>query len=267
MKVECRGSDSPVWRLRMAPRPGGELVLSAPGLDELGQWLSRAEQDPHCRLVALEGAGGVFCRGMDLSAWSADPATHSATEATSRFVTALGALRGSSKLVVALVDGEALAGGVGLVAAADLVFATEASSFGLPEAVLGLVPAMVLPLLLERMAPQKARALALNATRVTASEALKLGLVDEVVADAPALEKALRTTARSALRLCPGSVARVKRLTGRLSGVSWRDGLELGARETAELMSDPAVLRVVSAYLAGESPPWFDRYPRPKGDS
>jgi enoyl-CoA hydratase/carnithine racemase len=263
MRAQCRGKGSPVWRIQLSPGPSGEIVLSEQGLGELITLLAEAERDAACRVLVLEGQGGTFCRGMDLSALCDDPARHVAVGAR-QFTECLVALHGSSKLVLCLVDGAALAGGVGLVAAADLVLCTRASTFGLPEVVLGLVPAMVMPLLLERMPPHKARAFALGGTSIDAAEALAMGLVDRVVDSTAELEPALRAALRSALRQQPAAVARLKRLTRQMIGRPWDEAIGLGAEHTVEVLSEPESIRSVASYLAGEPLPWFARY-RPAG--
>jgi enoyl-CoA hydratase/carnithine racemase len=269
MRAQCRGKGSPVWRIQLSPGPSGEIVLSAQGLGELTELLGEAERTPSCRVLVLEGTAGTFCRGMDLSALCADPARHVAVGAR-QFADCLLGLRGSSKLVLSLVDGVALAGGVGLVAAADLVLCTRASTFGLPEVVLGLLPAMVMPLLLERMLPQQARAFALGGTSIDAAAAQSIGLVDRVVESAAELEQALRTALRTALRLRPEAVARLKRLTRQLAGRPWDEGVGLGADCLVEVLSEPECIPAITGYLAGQPLPWFDRYRvphRPSGGS
>lgn len=263
MRVQCDSVDSPVWRLTMQPAEGGEIVLSQAGLDQLLGLLADAERSERCRMLVLEGSGGTFCRGMDLDALVVDPAAHAAA-GTEQYVECLRALRSSSRVIVALVDGVALAGGVGLAAAADLVVATRRSSFGLPEAVVGLVPAMVLPLLFERMPPQKARAMALQGTAVAAEQALDWGLVDQLVEGAPELDRALRATAKQVLRLEPEAVGRLKAWCHRAAAVPVEQALTEGAALTAELAAQPERLAHIRAFLDGEPLPWFARY-RPKG--
>src|SRR5438477_5999325 len=97
------------------------------------------------------------------------------------------AQRSNGKVTLAVVDEQALGGGVGLAAVCDYVLATERATFGLPELLLGLVPATIFPILLERMPPQRARRLALLGHTQNAAQASASGLVDEVVASDPEL--------------------------------------------------------------------------------
>jgi polyketide biosynthesis enoyl-CoA hydratase PksH len=98
------------------------------------------------------------------------------------------------RLVVACVDGRVSGGGVGLVAASDLVHSTERGVFGLPEAMWGLLPFSVLPFLVRRVGFQVAYSMTLTTLPVTAAEALRWRLVDEVSPDPAALVR--KVTAR-----------------------------------------------------------------------
>ena len=84
----------------------------------------------------------------------------------------------SPKIIISKIEGTVLAGGMGLVAASDLVVATPASRFGLPEALWGLLPANVMPFLIRRVGFQAAYRLTLTTETITAEEAARIGLVD-----------------------------------------------------------------------------------------
>ena len=95
--------------------------------------------------------------------------------------------------LLALVDGAAMGGGVGLAATCDHVIATENAKFAMPETTLGLPPAQIAPFVAIRVGTTTARGLMLSAARLTAREAQAKGLVDEVVSDAEALKSAALT--------------------------------------------------------------------------
>jgi polyketide biosynthesis enoyl-CoA hydratase PksH len=113
----------------------------------------------------------------------------------------------SRKIVVALVDGQVLAGGIGVAAACDLVLATYDSKFGLSELLWGLVPAMVMPFLVRRIGFQSAYRMALTTETLSADEALRLGLVDVVDSD---IDAVLRQMSRRLLRMESNSVMQLK---------------------------------------------------------
>jgi enoyl-CoA hydratase/carnithine racemase len=269
MRLRCDNRDAPVWRIHLEPgsKPGdkGEVVFDGAGLAQLDALLQDAEASKRCRVLVIESTPGVFCRGMDLEFLVAH-AGEDQYDKLEAYARCMERLRGSDKAVICLIDGEAMGGGVGLAAAADLVIATARSRFALPECVLGLIPAMVLPLLCERMPVQKARWLALSSRSIRADEAASMGLVDEVVEGPIQLEQSLRRTLKRLLRASPNAVARLKRYSSEIATLSRADALELGAERTAKDLIELETIAAIRGFMAGESPPWFERY-RPGGGS
>jgi enoyl-CoA hydratase/carnithine racemase len=165
-------------------------------------------------------------------------------------------LRSAPKPTIALVDGSASGGGVGLAAACDLVICTERASFAFPEVLFGLVPAMVLPLVLERMSPQRARLWALTGLAHGPEEALAAGLADVVIPSA-ALERELKRWLRKLARGHVRGVAELKRLTETLP-LSLEQAIERGLQLTASALDDEAVLSAIRSFLDDGTPPWED---------
>lgn len=180
------------------------------------------------RVIVLEGADGVFCRGLDPKC--IEP--KQSLEDLHVFADALLALRRTSKTVIAAIDGVALGGGLGLAAAADVVVATEESSFGLPEAQLGLAPAIIMPFLVERMRLQECRFWALSSYSRSAADAAKAGLVD-VLTTRSEFPRQTQYWIRQMTRAHPTSVFHVKRLTS-----AGGEGLESSVREGLALTSE-----------------------------
>ncbi|MEQ8765387.1 MAG: enoyl-CoA hydratase/isomerase family protein [Planctomycetota bacterium] len=232
-------------------RLGGEATLDPDSLDRLERILGELEKDANCRVLVLSGSD-PFCRGMDLGRVlsMADGELQPCLE---QFARVLARLHHLKAVVIAVVDGEVAAGGVGLVAAADHVIATERATFTLPEAVLGLVPAMVLPMLLGRMASQKARWLAASALPCSAHRAREIGLVD-VVTTHDELERELKRLERQLVRVDPAASRRIARLLSGLTSRSLEEALSAGASLTAERLRDPSVRRSIAAFLEGRSP-------------
>ena len=259
MQVTCTIETPAVWRIALAPsEDGGQTLIDGDGLARLSAVLEEADSSSRCRVLVLEGQVGSFCQGMDLAFMTAQ-ASEDRLPATQAFARCLGRLRGGRQVVVAAVDGAAMGGGVGLAAAADVLLCTEGSTFGLPELSLGLLPAVVLPMLLQRMPAQKARWLSLCGT-VGARRALDLGLADQVVGDAERLGRALRETVKQALRCRPQSVAGLKWQMDQVQDMAMAEALEAGAQLTAELLDDTYGMAALEAFLDGEPLPWFERY-------
>ena len=264
MRVRCEPSDSPVWRVHLEPGDKPEVTFDGDGIAALDALLESAEESKRCRVLVIESNPGVFCRGIDFEYLVAH-AGEDQSERLAGYARCMERLRASPRVIVGLVDGEATGGGVGLAAATDLLIATARSRFMLPECVFGLIPAMVLPLLYERMPVQKARWMALSGRSVKADEALALGLVDELVEGPIQLEQALRRTLKRLLRASPRALARLKRHSTQIASQPRAEALQLGARQTSADLLELETIAAIRGFMAGESPPWFERY-RPTKD-
>ncbi len=236
-------------------------TLDARSTGELADTIERAIAEPR-GVIVLAGGDGTFCRGIDFTTLLAAEDTGTLPAECARsvdaFVQCVWLIRSCDKPVIAAVDGETLAGGVGLAAACDLVVATERSTFGLPEALFGLVPAITLPVLLERMTPQKARLVVMSAGSYGAAEAQTLGLVD-VVTSADTLVATVRAHARTLARTSPDAVGALKRLRGSLGLPEGRAVLERGGEMTRTLLQSEHVGHAIREFMAGGPLPWEAR--------
>lgn len=232
-------------------RPSRRNALNDSMIAELHAALDDAERSTQCRLLVIHGANGVFCTGMDLedAAAELDASTHRGAA----FFQLLRRFTASSRVVVSIVDGRVEGGGVGLVAASDFAFATERSRFGLPEALWGLLPCSVLPFLLRRVGFQRAYAMTLSTLPVSAREAKKIGLIDEI-ADDPTVP--LQRLASRVTKLDETTVLAAKRYFARLSPIT--DEVETTAlNELDALFASSFVQQAIAGFTGPRrSLPW-----------
>ena len=184
-------------------RPGKRNAISSAVLAELDRRLDQAERDPRVRSLVLTGAGDrAFVAGADIAEYAAgDHRAFVAYQAESRRL--FSCLDAFGKPVIGAVNGYALGGGFELALCCDVLVASERASFGLPEGLLGLSPGGGGTQRLTRAAgPFVAADVLLAGRRLTATEALGLGLVAEVVAPERLLEAAL-AKAEQAARVAP----------------------------------------------------------------
>ena len=216
------------------------------------------DDDPGVRVVVLAGAGKSFCAGADLN-WMRRMAEFGAEENladANALAAMLHALHALSKPTIARVHGAAYGGGVGLVAACDIAVGAPEANFALSEARLGLIPATIGPYVIEAIGARQARRHFLTAERFDAAEALRIGLLHEVVVpdriDARIAEivTALKTAGPVAQLECKALVR----------GVAHRpidaDVIAGTARHIAAVRASSEGREGVAAFLARRSPPW-----------
>lgn len=250
LRVEERGA---VLRV-VLDCPERQNSIDGPLLAELGAVLDRAERTAGLRILALEGAGPVFCSGMDFvaAARGGQDLGEVAARGGAAFFDLLQRFTTLPRVVVSRVDGRVTGGGVGLVAASDIVYATERSSFGLPEALWGLLPCCVLPFLIRRVGFQPAYAMTLSTLPVSARQAERIRLVDAVVdpADDPLRQLGARLT-----RIDDVTIADCKRYFGQVSPpVS--QARTAAIAELGRLMSSPAVQSRIANFASHQRLPW-----------
>jgi enoyl-CoA hydratase/carnithine racemase len=185
-------------------RPERRNAMSFSIMRGLREAVAAARADDAVRVVVLTGAGDrAFCSGADLGGIGDDDTT--ARDARRLLADLFRDLWALGKPTIARVRGLALAGGLGIALACDIVVASEDAAFGAPEVSVGLWPYMITVPMLRSMPPKVALELAMTGRRVDAAEALRLGFVSRVVPvdalDATVSELAAGLVARSPLVL------------------------------------------------------------------
>jgi enoyl-CoA hydratase len=249
--------------------PHNRNAISSRLADELAAGLDAAAADDAVRTVVLTHTGGTFCAGADLneasgggggsSGDSADPAAARAAASRARTDAIVGILRrivALPKPVVGRIDGHVRAGGMGLVAACDLVVAGPKASFALTEARLGLAPYVISLTLLPRLVPRAAERYYLTGERFDAAVAAEIGLITEAaVRDEPTEAVVARWCAELA-QASPQGLAESKSLTTAaiLEGFD-RHAAEL-ARRSGEAFTSEEAAEGMAAFLAKRPPRW-----------
>lgn len=226
--------------------------LSAVSIEALEATLAAAATSD-AKVWQLEGTEpGVFCRGMDLSSVAS---ASDGREAVLAFARCMRLLMGAPRPTLAIIEGEALGGGAGIAAACDLTVATTEATIGLPETLFGILPAMIMPALLSRMTPQRARLLALTCASQSAEWAQAAGLFDRVVAP-DRLDKMKRRARKDLSRVAPSATGRLRDLVHRQSALPWGEGLDEATEIAAATVADPDIQRAVARFLEEGVAPW-----------
>lgn len=249
----------PVARVTL-DRPAVHNAFNAALIADLERTFRALSADPGVRAVVLAGAGPSFCAGADVH-WMQASLAYSEAENLAdarRLAAMLAAIDECAKPVVALVQGAALGGGAGLVAVADLVIAEETARFGLTEIKLGIVPAVISPFVLRKMAPGPARALFLTGERFSAARAYEVGLVTTVVPAGglqPALDAALAQLHSSS----PAAVPVAKELWRTVRDLDPAAACDFTTRTIARMRVSPEGQEGLHAFLEKRKPAWMER--------
>ena len=241
-------------------RPEARNALSAAIIARLTAELDTLAGDAGVRAIVLTGAGDVFCAGADIGEMrAAGAAPPEQNEADSRrFATMLGRLERQPQPTLALVNGAAFGGAVGLIAACDIALAAASARFALSEVRLGLVPAMISPYVIRAIGTREARRWFLSGEAMDAATALRIGLVHEAV-DAASLAAAADGVLGALLAGAPGAQAEIKRLIRHATGRS-DEGDEAmladTARWIARVRAGSEAREGLSAFLERRKPRW-----------
>lgn len=208
--------------------------------------LDRAAQDAASQgVVVLRAApGDTFCRGLSPTVFTLPPAQQ--REGLTRFADLLMALATGPVPSVAVVEGLVLGGGVALAAACDVVIASPAARFGLPETASGLPPHLVLAVLSRRTTIASRQRLALDGRTIDALEAQRLGLVDLVVTP-DAVPQTVAATVRQLRRVPLVAAAFVKGTPAHAAELRAR--LDEAVARTADRLQEPTVHQALSRHL------------------
>jgi methylglutaconyl-CoA hydratase/polyketide biosynthesis enoyl-CoA hydratase PksH len=254
------GNDSGLALITLNDSGNGN-TLTPRSLTALVRALTGAVNDNSVRVILLRSDGPVFCTGMSLPDAGAVQRDRREIENTiSLYCDCLLTIYTAPKPVVCCITGDVKAGGVGLAGACDIVIASPGATFQLSEIFLGMIPANVIPFLVSlRLTPQTVRYLVLTGKKLTAVDALRIQLVNEVF-PAETLERDLKTLMQGLFRASPAAVARAKQFTGMLVGEKMAPSIELAKKSFLEMMQDPEITGAISDFNNGLAPSWFSRF-------
>lgn len=248
--------------------PSGTIVLNRPDkrnaitremLADLAQALDDFHGEKSVRAVILTGAGTAFCAGMDLAEMQATAKEPDAWrkwhEDALAYRDLLERMLQFPKPIIAAVNGPAVAGGVGLLLACDLVVAAREATFALPEPRRGIVAGIVSPLLVFRIGAGHAANLLLTARSVQCEEARHMGMVHEI-ADADLTWVRAHDLAQEIAKSAPEAIQLTKKLLNETIGEHLGTLLSAGAAASATARTTEAAAEGLAAFLEKREPQW-----------
>ena len=242
-------------------RPDKRNALTRQMLTDLIQAFDDLHQERKVRAVILTGAGTAFCAGMDLAEMQETAklpqrdAWEQWYEDANLFRDVIDKMRHFPKPIIAAINGPAMAGGMGLLCASDLVIASPEASFALPEPRRGIVAGIVSPLLVFRIGSSQASNLLLTTRTIDAEEGRRIGLVHEIVkGDRFGRGQEL---AGEIAKSAPEAIQLTKRLLNETIGEHLGTQLSAGAAASATARTTEAAVKGLAAFLEKRDPKWL----------
>jgi methylglutaconyl-CoA hydratase len=240
-------------------RPDKRNAISYELIDDLVRALAEVN-DSSARILILTGAGKAFCSGMDLDNLKSliGRTAEQNVEDSRTMVSLFRALYEFPKPTIAAVNGAAIAGGTGLALLCDFTLAAPDAKFGYTEVRIGFVPAIVSTFLLRQVGEKIARDLLLTGRIFDAAEALKMGLVNEIVSPEKLLVRARELAAKLAEN-SPLSLFLTKRLLTEHARVELDAQIEAAIRENAGIRESADFREGIESFLEKRKPKWTGR--------
>jgi len=239
-------------------RPEKKNALNASMVADLTNALSKAENDDQVKVIIIKAKGDVFCSGADLESLQQlqNNSQEENLKDSQRLKELFLKIYTLSKIVIAEVQGHALAGGCGLATVCDFVYAAPEAKLGYTEVKIGFVPAIVMVFLIRKVGEQKAKYLLLSGQLVMGGEAKSLGLIDQVV-EKGQLSITVRQWAEHLVNNNSSqSMALTKKMIAEVQSFSLEDGLNYAAKMNAQARSSEDCKRGIAAFLNKEKILW-----------
>jgi len=238
--------------------PDNRNALGTQLVAELMYAIDEAEANPETRVIVLTNDGPVFCAGADLSERSGT--TRSASTQAVDPGKMFGRFRNSPKPFVGRIAGHAVAGGLGLAAAMDISVTIPEAKFGFTEVRIGVAPAMISVICLPKMRPAEGAAAILRGNRFDAQEAVRLGLINQLV-EPDDLDATVAAICADLLEGSPQALAASKQLLAQVPEMTFSGGMEWTAKLSKALFKGPDATEGMDAYLSKRPPSWSPRAP------
>jgi methylglutaconyl-CoA hydratase len=239
-------------------RPEKRNALNSEMIAFLGSALTGFERDDEVKVIVIKAEGKVFCSGADLAALhSMQNNTFEENLMDSRGLRDLfNKIYTYPKVIIAQIQGHALAGGCGLASICDFSFAAAETKFGYTEVKIGFIPAIVMVFLLRKIGEGKAKQLLLEGDLISATYAQTMGLINRVV-EADELEEKVYGFAQKLIEQNSGqAMSLTKEMIGRVQERTLEEALEYAASMNAKARGSEDCKKGVTAFLKKEQIKW-----------
>ena len=239
-------------------RPDKRNALNAEVVQNLKDLFKLAESSDEAKVIVLKANGDAFCAGADLSYLKElQSNTFEENIADSNHLKELfEQIYTNKKVVIAQVEGHAIAGGGGLATVCDFVFSIPEAKFGFTEVRIGFVPAIISVFILRKIGEMRTKELLLTGELVTANKAKALNLINYIY-DKDSIEDEVQEFAEKLIRNCSGdSLSLTKELLANVGAMDYKEGLNYASNMNANARSTKDCVSGISAFLDKEQISW-----------
>jgi methylglutaconyl-CoA hydratase len=239
-------------------RPEKRNALNTELVETLKDQLTELQYDEGVKVIIISGNGDAFCAGADLG-YLQQLQSNSFEENLEDSLSLAALFRliyTHPKLIIARVEGSALAGGCGLATVCDLCYAIPKAKFGYTEVKIGFIPAIVSYFLIRKIGEAKSKELLLTGKIISGDEAAGMGLITGVIASNEIKESVMKLAEKLATETSSSSIALTKKLLSGIQHLSLDDALQLAAESNAHARATADCKKGVNAFLNKEKLSW-----------
>ncbi len=248
------------WLTIWLDNPKSRNAINDAMCAELLAVMDSVRDDRSVRGITLRGKHDIFCSGGDLKSFNAMQAPGVGKAEVAKMNRGIGdvllSLNEMPQVVIVLVEGAAIAGGLGLMCCGDVIVATEDTKFSLTETMIGIPPAQIAPFVVARVGLPTARRIMLTGARFTGREAVDYGLVDHVVVSPDELDDKEAEIKRGVMKCAPGAIAATKHLILSSRDKSGAEMMDYAANVFADCMMSDEGVEGITSFVEKRKPNW-----------
>ena len=241
--------------------PENRNALSEELTDDFIRTLEAVRSDSSIRGITIRGKGGFFCAGGDLKSFSAgqsgggkDMFVTMNRKAGDMFDLVLG----MPQLVIAYVEGAAIAGGLGLMCCADIIVVRSDAKFSLTETMIGIAPAQIAPIVVARAGLPNARRIMLTGARFLGAETPTYNLSDFVVESEEGFIEVEATLKKGVMKCAPGAIGTTKEILLATPHLDREAQKDFAAHKFAECIMSDEGREGISSFIEKRKPKWAE---------
>ncbi|WP_422363060.1 enoyl-CoA hydratase/isomerase family protein [Pyruvatibacter mobilis] len=250
------------WLTIWFDQPDTRNALTDDLVDGITRTFKAVRDDRSVRGITLRGRHGVFCAGGNLKqfkeSFQGGGSRDDIIEMSKGAAELFDLINDAPQVVIAIIEGAAMAGGFGMACCADVVICEAGAKFAMTETAIGISPAQIAPFVIQKLGYATGRRLMLTAARFDGRGAHDLGFADFVADDVAGLNAAEQQIRSQVLKCAPGAIADTKSLILSLPGMSRPQVVQAAAENFAgRLLSDEG-REGVASFLEKRKPVWAE---------